>query len=269
MKIDISLIRIDGGTQFRSVIDQNLVQQYMEDMKEGDVFPAMLTMFDGVTHWLYDGFHRYQAYMLLGIKEVEIEYKVGSQLEAQVAAFGVNGRHGKPRTTVEKRVIVVAALEHPLTKNASMREIARICSVSHSFVISIKNPETKEKHKEQRVASVIKNNSHKVDSESTAKAANKDGIDDIPLHNDPDDEEMRATELAFQKDTEMMHSILQADDKLNTCYEENKRLNLLVSQLNVRISSLNNEKTEVVKLLKKTQRENEKLKKEIAALKSK
>lgn len=260
MKIDISLIKIDGGTQFRAVIDQNLVQQYMEDMKEGDIFPAMLTMFDGTTHWLYDGFHRYQSYMLLGVREVEVDYKVGSQAEAQVAAFGVNGKHGKQRTVAEKRKIVLAAFEHPLTKNESMREIARICAVSHTFVNSLKNPEARENQKKQRVASVIKNNSDKVESDSTSS-------DQIPSHSSPDEEEMRATELAFQKDTEMMHNILQADDKLNSCYEENKRLNLLVSQLNVRISSLNNEKTEAIKMLKKAQKENERLKKEIEKLK--
>ena len=39
------------------------------DMKDGDIFPPLDTTFDGVTHWLVDGFHRYHAYKILGIKE--------------------------------------------------------------------------------------------------------------------------------------------------------------------------------------------------------
>jgi len=222
-------------------------------------------MFDGVTHWLYDGFHRYQAYMLLGLKEAEVDYKIGSQWEAQVAAFGVNGHHGKPRTNAEKKTIIQAALEHPLTKDKSAREIAKICLVSHSFVLSVKDPEVKEKQKEIKVRSVIKNNLPKVESDSTAEAANPEG-QSVGGDDSPDDDEIRASELAIQRDTEMMHKILQSDDKLNDAIEENKRLNVLVSQLNVRISALNNEKSAVIKMLKKAQRENEKLKAEVEQL---
>ena len=93
-KVDINLIRIDGGTQCRTVIDQPTVYSYLERMKEGDEFPLMETMFDGETYWLVDGFHRYHAFKLLGIKEVEIKAKLGTLQDAQVEALRANSDHG-------------------------------------------------------------------------------------------------------------------------------------------------------------------------------
>ena len=47
--IKLSDIRIDGGTQGRVVIDQQTVQNYLECMNNGDIFPPIFTVFDGVT----------------------------------------------------------------------------------------------------------------------------------------------------------------------------------------------------------------------------
>ena len=76
-KVKLDAIRIDGGTQGRVVIDQPTVYSYLEHMKEGDEFPRMFAVYDGTTYWLVDGFHRYHAYKLLGIKDIEIDYKAG------------------------------------------------------------------------------------------------------------------------------------------------------------------------------------------------
>ena len=99
-KISIDDIRIDGNTQGRVVIDQPTVRNYVDDMKEGDVFPPLSTVFDGTVYWLVDGFHRYHAYKIIGIKDVEVDYKPGTQEEAQVMSFGMNGKHGKARIQV-------------------------------------------------------------------------------------------------------------------------------------------------------------------------
>ena len=146
-KVKIDDLRIDGGTQGREVIDQTTVYNYLERMKEGDEFPKMFAFYDGATYWLVDGFHRYHAYKLLGIKEVEIAYKPGTLEEAQIHSYGVNNTHGKPRTNEDKRKVVLLALEHPSLQGKSDREIAKVCHVSVSFVGSIRRPEVKEKQK--------------------------------------------------------------------------------------------------------------------------
>ena len=162
-KVKIDDIRIDGGTQGRAVIDQTTVYSYLEHMKEGDEFPKMFAFYDGATYWLVDGFHRYHAYKLMGIKEIEIAYKPGTLEEAQVYSFGVNATHGKPRTTEDKRKVVLEALEHPLLQGKSDREIAKICHVSHPFVASVRNPEVKTRQDKNRAKSAKK----VVESDST------------------------------------------------------------------------------------------------------
>jgi hypothetical protein len=71
----------------------------------------------------------------------------------------------------------------------------------------------------------------------------------------PDEEEMKATELAMQADQETMYKMLEADDALAELYEENKRLNLLNAQLQVRMHGLMNERNEAIKMVKDLQKQ--------------
>jgi hypothetical protein len=140
-------IRIDGGTQFREKTNQDVVNDYKERLKEGVKFPPLKTVFDGTTHWLFDGYHRYLAMKDLGI-EPEVDYIQGSQEDAQILAMGANSEHGLQRTNADKRKVVEAAIVHPRLQGKSNREIADICKVSHSFVAAIRDPEVKERQRE-------------------------------------------------------------------------------------------------------------------------
>lgn len=73
--------------------------------------------------------------------------------------------------------------------------------------------------------------------------------------NVPDDEELRANELAIQADMDAMNKFLEADDKMAELAEENKRLRYLVAQKDIRIASLMNEKNTAVKMVKDLQRQ--------------
>lgn len=261
-RVKLDDIRIDGGTQGRSVIDQQTVYNYLEHMKEGDEFPKMFTVFDGATYWLVDGFHRYHAYKLLGIREIDIDYKPGTLEEAQVLSFGVNGTHGKPRTNEDKRQVVLAALEHSLTKKKSDREIAKICAVSHPFVAAVRNPAIKERQAEN-VLKTIGKKAKEVELNSTLKLNDSDSKADFAPAGEPDphagaapdEDEIKAAELAMQADQETMYKLLESDDALATAHEEIKRLNHLNAQLSIRINGLMNERNEAVKMVKKLQKE--------------
>jgi hypothetical protein len=266
-RIKLSDIRIDGGTQGRVVIDQQTVQNYLECMKDGDIFPPMETVFDGVTYWLVDGFHRYHSYMLSDAKMVDVNYKPGTLEEAQVMSFGVNGRHGKPRTNEDKRKVVIEALKHPLTKDKSMYEIAKICCVSAPFVSAIANPKVAEKQKESRNKSTLKkaNTANKGTTTSnpitnTKELHNSDTRENTYEGSTPEDAEMEATELAHQKDIEFMNALLESNEPLALAHEEIKRLNQENARLNVRMNGLINEKTEAIKMVKDLQKQLERLK---------
>lgn len=254
--VKIEEIRIDGGTQGRVVINQQKVYEYRDAMKEGDVFPLMETVFDGSTYWLVDGFHRYHAINMLGLKKIEINYKPGTLEDAQVMSFGMNARHGLPRSNEDKRKIVQDAIVHPLLKDKSNYEIAKACVVSQPFVASIRNPEAKAKQEEQRKKHVQKK------AEKISQDTNQISTNQISNQNGehPDDDEMKAAELAMQADVEAMHRILEDDEPLKVAHEEIKRLNHLNAQLEIRIRGLINEKTEAIKEVKKLQKQLEKMK---------
>ena len=259
-KIKIDAIRIDGGTQCRLVIDQPTVYSYLESMKEGDEFPLMETVFDGSTYWLTDGFHRYHAFKLLGIKEIEVKYKPGTLQDAQIEALKANGKHGKPLTNEDKRNKVEMALKIEGFDKKSDYEIAKICGVSRTFVASIRNPIAKEKQSETKLKHVAKKAKEiEVNSNQITKGKPLDEPDPY-AGSVPDEDEIRASELAFEADQEVLYKLLESDDALATAHAEIKRLNHLNSQLEIQVRGLMNQSNVQIKMIKQLQKENDKLK---------
>jgi hypothetical protein len=265
--VKLEAVRLDGGTQFRDQIDQNTVKQYADCMRDGENFPPIQCTFDGVNYWIWDGFHRYFASQAVGFKEIAVEYKPGTQEDAQDLAFGANGKHGLPRNLATKRKLVEAALSKERHANKSNREIAKLCYVSHPFVASIRNPEVKEKQAKNREASaakLVESDSIKAGDVVPVQQVESDSTDPKPsLTQDygPDADELKAMELAEQADREMLAKMLEADDALAAAHAEVKRLNFLNAQLEVRIASLMGEKNTAVKMVKDLEKQLKKAKK--------
>lgn len=267
-RVKLNDIRIDGGTQGRVVIDQQHVYHMVEMMKEGYEFDPIDTNFDGTTYWLVDGFHRYHAYKLMGIKEVTLKYVPGTQAEAVIRSYGVNAKHGLPRSFEDKKKVVEDALANPLLAEKSNYEIAKICVVSQSFVAGVKDPEKKKKQKEAKEKNIKKkaeelnkqSENEGVTSQTSSEKTTPVAPVDPTAGEAPDDDELKANELAVQADMEAMYKLLESDDALATAHEEIKRLNLLNGQLEVRLHGLMNERNEAVKMVKKLQKELDKLK---------
>jgi len=263
-KVNLNDIRIDGGTQGRVVIDQQHVYHMVEMMKEGYEFDPIDTNFDGVTYWLVDGFHRYHAYKLMGIKEVTIKYVPGTQEEAVIRSYGVNSKHGLPRSLEDKKKVVQEALANPLLKDKSNYEIAKICVVSQPFVAGVRDPEKKKKQKEAKEKSIKKKAQELTAQETTNPiSSEKPTVRENPNPNagiGPDEEELKANELALQADMEIMYKLLESDDALATAHEEIKRLNLAYAQLDARFKGLMNERNQAVKMVKELQKQLDKSK---------
>jgi ParB-like chromosome segregation protein Spo0J len=262
-KVKLDAIRIDGGTQCRMVIDQPTVYTYLEAMKEGDEFPLMETVFDGSTYWLTDGFHRYHAFKLLGIKEIEIKYKPGTLQDAQIEALKANSKHGKPLTNEDKRNKVEMALKIEGFDLKSNYEIAKLCEVSQSFVASMRDPEKKEKQAKAKAKHINKKAEEQsvtsqTSSENATVGENTEKI--VVNGQNPDEAEIQASERAMQADVDAMYKLLEADEPLKVAHEEIKRLNYLVAQQETRIHGLMNERNTAVTMLKKLQKETDKLK---------
>lgn len=128
-------IRLDGDTQPRAKIDQAVCDEYGERMKAGEKFPPIDVFFDGTDHWLADGFHRIQAYMMaVPGKAIECNVYEGTQQDAQWHSYSVNRTHGLRRTNEDKELAVRAALTHPKGLDLSDRQLAEYVGVSPSTI---------------------------------------------------------------------------------------------------------------------------------------
>ena len=138
-------------------------------------------------------------------------------------------------------------------------EIAKLCGVSQSFVASVRDPEKKKKQAAHKLKHAIK----KVEAQDATSqtSGNETTVREDPnLGSTPDAEEMKVAERAMQADVDAMYKLLESDDALKAAHEEVKRLNYLTAQQEIRIHGLMNERNEAVKMLKKLQKENDKLK---------
>lgn len=153
-KLKLSDIRIDGGTQARVALNQDVVKEYAEHMRDGVEFPAITVFFDGSAYWLADGFHRYFGYKSNGVLEITADVKTGTLDDATLYAFGANGKRGLSQTPEDYRKIIYAMLRHPVWSKWSNAEIARHVGVSRMTVGRVKSTmeapvETKKKYKDK------------------------------------------------------------------------------------------------------------------------
>lgn len=139
-KIAIDQIVATAGTQIRVKIDPAVVDEYAAGIEAGEPFPLIVVFCkDGGTDYiLADGFHRLAALNKLGRKTAGVDVKIGGLHEALAYALSANTTHGLRRTSADKNHAVQMALKDPLYADASLREIADLCKVSHELVRSVK-----------------------------------------------------------------------------------------------------------------------------------
>lgn len=139
MALDISAVRLDGGTQPRAGINQAVVEDYASDMEaNGAEFPPVQVVYDGEAYWLWDGFHRLHARKRNGLYTVPAIVRQGTRRDAVLLSVGANATHGFRRTNEDKRRAVLALLEDEEWRQWSDREIARRCAVSNQFVSNLR-----------------------------------------------------------------------------------------------------------------------------------
>lgn len=149
MKLKLSQIVIDKGTQTREAIDQKTVSEYAEVIMNKDSLPPLVVFHDGINYYLADGFHRYFAYKQTITPEVEVEVINGTLRNAQEYALGTNDKHGLKRSNGDKRNAVMIALNDIEWGMLTNREIGKLCRVSHTFVNAIKEKLESDKPKKK------------------------------------------------------------------------------------------------------------------------
>lgn len=145
MKLNLNEIVIDKDTQSRDAISEDVVHEYSEAMENGDKFPPIIVFFDGMYYYLVDGYHRYFSYLKLGVSEVDVVIHKGTRRDAEVFSWGVNDKHGQPRSATTKRYIVMKALDNLEYQDKSDRELSKILKLSHSFISNMRHELSKPK----------------------------------------------------------------------------------------------------------------------------
>jgi len=138
-KLNLDIIRLDGGTQARVALNTDVVAEYAAHLQEGDVFPPITVFHDGSDHWLADGFHRYMANKQNGTTEIECDLKTGTLEDAKLWSYGANSKRGLSMSREDKRKVILLMLQHPEWSKWSNNEIAKHIGVSSMTIGRVKS----------------------------------------------------------------------------------------------------------------------------------
>ena len=193
-EIKIKDIAIDGGTQQRERINEEIVAEYAEAMRCGSKFPAVTLFFDGVQYWLADGFHRFHASRAAEMLDILADVREGTKRDAVLFSASANGTHGMRLSNADKRRSVLVLLLDKEWSTWTNRDIAKHCHVSPAMVDKLRKELDAPAEKVPTVGTPIAkpNNGAVVVSELRKKEATQEP------ETDPEDEYTEADELRDQ-----------------------------------------------------------------------
>jgi hypothetical protein len=229
MELKLTQIRLDGGTQARDKMDKNTISEYAQQMMEGAVFPPIEVFYDKKDYWLVDGFHRYHACMNIKRKEIEVKVFEGTKHEAFEYSLGVNDKHGRPRSSEDKRKALNKAFNDPITSKNTTLYISKKCKVTPAFVIKYKLQLEKEKLSSSKPdapkVETVTEDEHLIPSEHY-ELAEEDKLKELSSSNVELIEEVEKLKfdlavLKMEEDTAAQEEIKET---IATLRDENKRL---------------------------------------------
>ena len=130
-------IKLDGGTQSRTKINEQVVEEYADAMLHGAKFPAVDVFYDGNDYWLADGFHRVRGAQKGLLTKIEAKIHQGTQRDAVLFSVGANDSHGLRRSNEDKRLAVLRLLADEEWGRKPETWIAKTCKVSRSLVRAV------------------------------------------------------------------------------------------------------------------------------------
>lgn len=136
--VELSKVRIDGGTQSRASINTDTVAEYAAVLQGGGTLPALDVFYDGAEYWLADGFHRWHAYQSSEIEKGHCDVRNGTLRDAILFSVSANAKHGLRRSNDDKRHSVGMLLADTEWTARSDEWIAEQCGVSRPFVGAIR-----------------------------------------------------------------------------------------------------------------------------------
>ena len=260
MNISLEKITINAGTQSRAKIDENVVAEYADSMKDGASFPPAVVFHDGAEYFLADGFHRYFAAKKCGSPGLACDVREGTLRDAILFSFSANGTHGLRRTAADKRKAVMAMLEDIEWQDWSDREIARQCCVSHPFVAAIRKEIGADKSEKKMNVRGKTTTRIQQPVEKEEKQVPEFSEEDIER------EEMKAVVDYLKKQNEELQDELTVAQASSTDDIQKEKAESIIKDLRAQIRVLEIELKEVTVSRDTYQRENGELKKQVTSL---
>lgn len=111
--LSVDLLRVDGDTQSRVAVNQDVVDEYAELVSAGKFWPfESITVFhDGTDYWIADGFHRTLAAKQAGRSSVPCNVITGTARDARIYGMRANDEHGLRMSREDRRKNVLWLLE--------------------------------------------------------------------------------------------------------------------------------------------------------------
>lgn len=139
IKLAVEIIRLDPKLQPRNELDADAIQQYSEDMRAGDIFPAVEVKKVNGTYYLTSGWHRTLAAKRAKLPTISANVTEGTLDDAIWDACAANIEHdksGNRRTNADKQKAVKMALGLGRFHNGQFNysEIGRHIGVSSQMV---------------------------------------------------------------------------------------------------------------------------------------
>jgi len=145
-------LHLSARVQARAVLPPEAIERYTEALRAGAEFPPLTVFYDGVLHYVADGFLRAEAYKRVGRSHVLCEIRPGSLREARLYAASCNARHGEPRTLADRRRSVLLALEDETAAGWPNAQLAHHCGVSASLVAGVRRLVAERNEQQRREA---------------------------------------------------------------------------------------------------------------------
>ena len=134
----LSLDRLvtDAGTQVRSAIDDDVVDEYVQVLAAGAQFPPVVVFRADGAEMLADGYHRVFAYRKAGRFEVPADVYHGTREDALWFALGANRAHGQRLSGTDKRRAI--ELAYRAWPDLSQVRIAGHVGCTHQYVSRVR-----------------------------------------------------------------------------------------------------------------------------------
>jgi len=219
-ELNISDIRIDGGTQIRKKLNLDKVNEYAQQMDDGIEFPPITVFFDGSSTWLAEGFHRLSSERQRGSITIKAIVINGTIEDATLFALGSN-KHGLNMSAEDYRRSIDIMLKHHKWSTWSNAQIAAHVGVSASTVARVKK-DSNTKPADKVTYTDKHGNESTMDTSKIGKKKPKDKPKDKPTK-DPTNAPSSTTSSTYSPEEEKLQELMDTITNLaneNTVFRD-------------------------------------------------